>query len=130
MHLGLGEPALECVRLHHNHEWFDDEPMPRHVEDFLKTSQSYLHDTPVPELMGYKDIKEEQMFDLGTWGYRDFLELSPTSTWAILRARHLATTHRSRVDGKRFEHELRELLAVIMPVSRTYITTLGNVSFC
>ena len=114
MELGIGEPVLESVRLHHDHDWYEEEEVPSHVKEYLKTSHLYLHDTPVPELMGYKAMDEHRMFELGTWGYSDFLELSPTSAWAILRARYLSESREA--DGRDFEYHLRELLSIIMPV--------------
>ena len=114
MALGIAEPVLECARLHHDHYWFMEEKVPSHVKEYLKTSHLYLHDTPLRELMEYKAMEEHRMFDLGTWGYRDFLELSPTSAWAILRARYLS--EHGEGDGKDFEYHLRELLSIIMPV--------------
>jgi hypothetical protein len=129
MDLGLGLPALESVRLHHDHYWCEEEEVSQHVKDILETSPLYLHDKPIPGLMGYEAMEDGQMFELGKWGYREFLELSPTSAWAILRARYLAIDDTGRIDGKRLEHELKKLLVVIMPVSQIYINTLGKVSF-
>jgi len=123
MALGTAGPVLECARLHYNDFWFREDGELNHVTEYIKTTPSlYLHDTPVPDLLENGAIHEGPIFDLGTWGYREFLELSPTSAWAILRARYFAETHGGDDPGKVFETHLRELLSIIMPV--------GQISSC
>lgn len=90
---------------------------PGDLEALFKASEPYLYDEPVRYLLGHNAIVGAQSFDLGTWGYRKFLQLRPSVVWAILRARQNATTSESVVDGEVFQDKFAELLKIIMAVS-------------
>ena len=77
----------------------------RNKKPFAKSGNLYLHGSPVAQLLGWNAIPKSSIFDIGSWSYKSYLELSPTTTWAILRARHLATTVPSEVDGEKFQAE-------------------------
>jgi hypothetical protein len=83
----------------------------------ILNGEPYIHDQPVSTFLGHKTITGGDIFDLGTWGYQEFLHLSPTTAWAILRARQKAITSKCVIDGQVFEDEFAKLLKIIMAVS-------------
>jgi hypothetical protein len=84
------------------------------------TGNLYLHGCLAAKLLGQSGIVGGRIFDLGTWDTRSYLQLSPTTAWALLRARHLATTVPCEVDGAKFQAEFAKLLDIIMPVSTSF----------
>jgi hypothetical protein len=113
-----------CVREWHNSVWSSggDCDRPEGVEDLIKKYQPYLYDKPVPDLLEHYGIVGGEVFDLGTWGYKSFLRMPPTAIWAILRARHKATTSKSVVDGQVFQDEFAKLMEISMAVSVIFDT--------
>lgn len=118
MALNMSEPAMDCVRTWRDVTWGPGrQKRPGDIADLIQSENRYLYDKPNPNLLKFGVLPDVRAFNLGTWAYRSFLELSPTTAWALLRAQHLATTEESEVDGKVFEEEFRKLLDIIMPVS-------------
>jgi hypothetical protein len=120
MNIKAKETAGESIKAWHASHWSGKSrksSVPGKQGPFPPFHQCYLHETPVPELMKHVEISGARVFDLGSWSYLAYLELSPTTTWALLRARHLATTVQSEVDGEKFQAEFAKLLDIIMPVS-------------
>jgi len=110
------EVATESVKTWHTGIW---KPSPSIVQEkpVPAFDSLYLHGSPIAELLGERTIDGGKVLELGTWGYRSYLGLSPTTAWALLRARHLATTVPCEVDGARFKAEFSKLLDIIVPVS-------------
>jgi len=111
--------ANACLEAWHASRWSAGEAAvrPGDLGILLRASEPYLYDEPVPDLLGYSTIIGAEIFDLGTWDYRLFLQLRPSAIWAILRAREKATTSESVVDGAVFQDECAKLLRIIMAVS-------------
>jgi len=116
MALNEKEIATESVKTWHTGIW---KPSPSVVQEkpVPAFDSIYLHGSPVAELLGERTIDGGKVHELGTSGYRSYLGLSPTTAWALLRARHLATTVPCEVDGAKFKAEFAKLLDIIIPVS-------------
>jgi hypothetical protein len=110
-------PAIESMKTFDTSCWGPGGTASGDQNAFPTAVDRYLYDYPVPKLLAHRAIIGSMVSDLGTWNYHTFLELPPTTTWAILRARHLATTVPCEVDGEKFQAEFAKLLDIIMPVS-------------
>jgi len=121
MALNAKEVASEYIKQWHAGTW-DTSPTSDigKPKPFPTFGDLYLQDCSVAELLEVANIRGADVFDLGSWGYESHLQLSPTTTWAIMRARHLATTVPSEVDGAKFQDEFAKLLDIIMPVSTSF----------
>jgi hypothetical protein len=118
MALNMKDPAKKCVETWQGSSWgASSTAKSEKAKAFPQARGRYLRDNPVEALMPSPTLPQTAVFDLGTWGYKIFLELPPTTVWAILRARHLATTVPCVVDGTKFQAEFGKLLDIIMPVS-------------
>jgi hypothetical protein len=92
---------------------------PVDIELMLLTENPYHHDEFIPALsLNDTTVLGSDAFDLGAWSHIRFLDLSPNVSWAILRARKIATTGPPTVDARVFSVELKRLLGIIMEVSQ------------
>jgi hypothetical protein len=103
-------------------------PDAKYPDEVLKTlisRQPYLYDKPVSGITN-KPKEGIEIFDLGGSTLGDFRFLSPVTVWAILRARHEATTQASVIDKKVFKTELKRLLKIVVEVSTESTYTMAD----
>lgn len=66
--LGMSGPVFQCLEELADAEWgVEARKVPEYVNEVLKICPRYLHDTPVPQLLGYEPLESRRISDLGTW---------------------------------------------------------------
>lgn len=114
------EQVNACLTTWHASRWGgspDKVNRPGQVPSLNKVSCLYLYEQPLSKLLTHGTITGGDVFDFGTWSYREFLQIPPTAIWAILRARQQSTISKSTIDGTAFQEKFAKLFKIIMAVS-------------
>jgi hypothetical protein len=97
-----------CVEQHHHVTWNSG----RKTQTGVFSKAGYFEE-PAP---GLKDesasVVGTGMYEPGGWGYKVFLNTSPTVIWALLRATHLGTTDPADIDYDVVAKEFKRLLTL------------------